>query len=316
MKIKFQAGLIFCSFLLAQFSVSGQINHSGKGIICIQDLSYFSYNAPSGKTVSAYQWSFGDSYTSTDATPYHVYKSIGKFSVKVSVNFAGGGSKTETLDVEVLSLPKADFSVDPNSALCQYDELVLLDKSTPADASRNIVERTILWGNGIRSNEKVNIPRKESHTYQSWDNFAVELEVIDSKGCKSEKTKSILIKSGIIADWKLDFNNSKCSEVEVCLKNSSKFKSGSNTTYQWEFDGTNSLKSHFTSGLCNTYSKSKIVFAKLIASTSEGCVSVKQESINVTVDVRKHVLQTTDSVVCYGQKRIQFYVDKQADERA
>jgi PKD repeat protein len=315
MKINLKISLIFCAFLFSTIHASAQITHSGKGIICIGDLSYFSYQPKAGKTVSTYQWSFGDSYTSTDAAPYHLYKSTGLFTVKLNTSLVGGGSTSETFDVEVLSLPKADFTLDPNSTLCQFDKLVLHDKSTPADASRKITERNILWGNGIRANAKGNIPSTVTHTYQSWDKFTIELEIIDSKGCKSVTTKAVTIKSGIQADWEIDLDNTKCSEVTVCLKNSSRLKSGTSASYQWEFDGNNSLKPHFSSGLCNTYSRSKIVFAKLIATTSEGCASVKQETININVDLRNHVLQSTDSVVCYGQKEIRFYADKRSDEK-
>lgn len=304
--------LLFYAFFSSQEAFS-QIIHPGNGTVCFNDLAHFSYRPPTGKNVSSYQWKFGDGYTSQNPSPFHLYKRTGDFRVSVTVQFSGGGSNTETYDVEVLSLPKADFEIDQNSILCQYDELTFYDRSTKA-GNRDIATRNILWGNGIRTQHKSSIPSTVKFTYQSADSFDVEWEIIDSKGCKSVKNKKFKVHDGVKADWSSNFDNSNCTDVKLCLTNASQTRYRNSTSFYWEMDTINSTQDHYNTPLCRTYSKSKIITVSLEATTKDGCYSKKAVAVKIDVEKRNHDVLATDSIVCFSQGSVTYYAKREADE--
>lgn len=312
----------FCRFLFAYSCVlflfhsnaQAQIIHGGKGLVCFNDLTHFSYVPPAGKTAQSYQWKMGDNFTSQDPSPIHLYKSAGTFTVSLSVKLSDGSTASESMQVKVLALPKASFSIDHNSSRCQYDRLTIKDASRPGASDRPIAVRNILWGDGELNIDSNSINPIKSHTYRTADDFDIELEIIDSKGCKSLDIKRITIKDGIIADWRSKFDNKNCTDVEVCLNNASTVKQGVKASYTWNFDGLGSQSDHFSASLCKRYTQSKVAFVELIARTSEGCTRSKKEAINIDVEQRTYKVNATDSVVCYGQKSVSYYVAISKDE--
>src|SRR6202007_557125 len=50
--------------------------------------------APSGPTITAYAWNFGDGSSGTGAMPTHAYASAGTFTVSLTVTDTSGGTNT------------------------------------------------------------------------------------------------------------------------------------------------------------------------------------------------------------------------------
>src|SRR6202007_1130704 len=50
--------------------------------------------APSGQTITAYAWNFGDGSSGTGAMPTHAYASAGTFTVSLTVTDTSGGTNT------------------------------------------------------------------------------------------------------------------------------------------------------------------------------------------------------------------------------
>jgi gliding motility-associated-like protein len=84
------------------------------------NFSYYAYyDTPIVSSATAYpysissvSWDFGDSYTSTSATPSHTYSSTGTYTVTLTVTTVDGCTKTSTFVVHVGSTPSVTFGAD------------------------------------------------------------------------------------------------------------------------------------------------------------------------------------------------------------
>jgi PKD repeat protein len=65
-------------------------------------------------TISAWDWAFGDSETSTDQSPAHAYAQAGTYAVTLTVTDDGGASDTRSVEVVVTEPAPGEFT-DPSS---------------------------------------------------------------------------------------------------------------------------------------------------------------------------------------------------------
>jgi len=72
----------------------------------------------STSVITSYLWDFGDTATSTDPNPTHVYSAAGQYTVKLTVSNSVGSNtvtKKNYITVNALVPPVAKFSGTPNS---------------------------------------------------------------------------------------------------------------------------------------------------------------------------------------------------------
>jgi len=137
----------------------------------------------SQKAVS-WNWDFGDSSSSTDQNPVHVYENPGDYNVNLTVsNENGTASKTlgiKVLEAEKEGFPVADFST---SATGGYAPLSV----TFTDLSQNAA--SISWdvnGDGIEDSNASSF----TYEYASAGTYTAKLTAINANGT-SEKTTTI-----------------------------------------------------------------------------------------------------------------------------
>ena len=77
----------------------------------------------------SYHWAFGDGSTSTLENPIHEYEEDGIYTVTLTVTNACG-SDFVTVDIEIITIPYADFDADPTEG-CDPMEVEFFNFSSP-----------------------------------------------------------------------------------------------------------------------------------------------------------------------------------------
>lgn len=83
--------------------------------------------------VSSYSWDFGDGYTGSGASPYHVFQDTGRFMVQLSATTQNGCVFRDSIEVKVGLPPTVDFNVVPTQA-CVRSTLDFINLSSGADS--------------------------------------------------------------------------------------------------------------------------------------------------------------------------------------
>ena len=136
-------------------------------------------SAIAGNGALTYAWNFGDTKTSTDKDPLHVYLSKGSYTVMLRVTSAAG-CKSDT--AKILSgfydQPLAQFSLSP-SVLCQGVANTFTNQSTAPGS--NISKWN--WNFGDATVSSLQNPVKQ---YVLPGTFTVALNVQSAQGCLSD----------------------------------------------------------------------------------------------------------------------------------
>jgi PKD repeat protein len=116
------------------------------------------------ENATSYLWDFGDSTTSTEKSPVHIFKRGGTYLIKLT---AADKNSFDTISLPVMvnvSIPKACFSFSPDTGLKIGDNI------TFSNCSENAT--TYLWdfGDGTTSTEKTPV-----HVFKKGDSFKVKL---------------------------------------------------------------------------------------------------------------------------------------------
>ncbi|MBO6516111.1 MAG: PKD domain-containing protein [Bacteroidia bacterium] len=305
--------LIFTSFL-----ASAQITLQGNGAICLGDLAFFNYTPPSGKSVTSHTWDFGDGYTSNHASPGHLYKAKGTYTVSVTVGLSGGGTAKESLKVEVLGLPEPKLSISPTSDTCQYTSNVcIVDNSSLASPGQTIVTRNITWGDGqLTIDNNPGATNTICHSFPTRDNYEIKMEVVDNQGCKSSATRTVTILPGVKAQVRYKLTYPDCETARLCLTNHSSFSAGENIDFKWTVDGQTYTKEHFNNDpLCLEYKSTKSVKVDLYGTSDAGCDD--ETSTSIDIDLSKEVKRITlsDSTPCYGDQFVTMSINSSSSDQ-
>ncbi len=138
------------------------------------------------------EWNFGDGNTSVDLNPQHTYTDDGIYEVILSA-FNDCGVATDTLEINLLGLPTADFSASTNEG-CSPLTIEFFDAS-----SANVDSWNWIFEGGTPSSSMEQNPIV---TYSSGGTFDVSLTVSNASG-SSDITSSdyIIITEQPIADY-------------------------------------------------------------------------------------------------------------------
>ncbi|MEO5824152.1 MAG: PKD domain-containing protein [Vicinamibacteraceae bacterium] len=153
---------------------------------------FFDANASAaapGRTISRYDWNFGDGFSGNGVTESHRFARAGSFTVTLTVTDSAGRTSTASKTVTVGNTvgPTAAFTVSPGTvaanAVAFFDGTV--STSTPG---RTIVRYE--WNFG--DNQIVEGPRAE-HAFRIAGSYSVTLTVTDSNGASDTETKSVTV---------------------------------------------------------------------------------------------------------------------------
>jgi PKD repeat protein len=145
--------------------------------------------ASPGRTISRYDWNFGDGYFGTGVTESHRFPRAGTFVVTLTVTDSAGRTGTTSKSVTVGNTigPTAAYTVSPAQVL--VNQLAFFDGTvSTATPGRTIVRYE--WNFG--DNAIVEGPRVE-HVFRSAGAFTVTLTVTDSNGAVDTESKAITV---------------------------------------------------------------------------------------------------------------------------
>ena len=299
------------ALLFFGLQVQAQISVNNK-TICKGNLASFKYRVPSGVSISKYQWSFGDGFTSQNVSPNHLYKSSGTFNVTLTATKSGGGTINGSITVKVVDLPKANFVLSPNSDSCSNtNNICFKDLSLPAKPGQNIVSRLTIWGDGaFDKNTQLGSSPLSCHHYRAVDKYPISIEITDKYGCKDFVSKSIEIIPGIEAAMQSEVSFPKCGEAQLCVSNKSIQANGIGASYDWKFNSINSNKTHISSPYCTKTNSAEHFNILLIAKSKNGCRDTARKELDLVADTSKRNLHSNFTGICYGDhSKIRFWVD-------
>ena len=249
-----------------------------------------------GRTITQWNWNFGDAGTSSVQNPTHSYPAAGSYFATLSViTDVGCISDTATRNVVLTQLPQAKFGA--SLPRCVGKIITFTDSSTVSGGS---ALAKWYWDFGDGSPAIIatsNAP--QTHTYTAAGTYNATLKVETTSGCQSFVfTKQIMIYSNPLASFNLNGN--------VCLPqgtanfvNASTMSDGTGPllTYLWNFgDGNTST----VTNPVHNYTTGGPFTVTLTATSNNGCIDDTVRTI-ATIYAQPHAAFTVDSVEsCYG----------------
>lgn len=145
--------------------------------------------ASPGRTISRYDWNFGDGSSGTGVTTSHRYTRAGAFTVTLTVTDSAGrtGTSSKSVTVGTVIVPTAAFTVSPGQVV--VNQLAFFDGTvSTATAGRTIARYQ--WNFG--DNQIIEGPRVE-FVFRQAGSYSVTLTVTDSSGAVDTETKSVTV---------------------------------------------------------------------------------------------------------------------------
>lgn len=199
-------------------------------------------------------WNFGDSETSAEESPWHVYQHSGNYNVSLTITTDNNCTYSTTVNnfISISNNPVSIFSTG-NTNSCAPVNVQFNNQSTNA-ASR-------LWefGDGTTSNLQ-----NPTHTYTANGSYTVTLHSFNASGCESifQKENAVVIVLPN-ADFSADLSPG-CAPLTTTFTNTST----NSNQWSWDFgDGTfSTLKNPV-----HTYNSPGDYNVRLISFNSQGC---------------------------------------------
>jgi len=245
--------------------------------------------------ITKWLWDFGDGSTpSTDQHPEHIYNSLGKYLVRLTVTTGSNCANTsDAVEITINPTPVTNFDV---KGFCVNKPIILTDKSA-MDASGSIVKWTWDFGDGSSPSNEQN----PTHQYSTAGNYTISLTTESDKGCKNTFPKTITIFKNPIAGFELpDF----CLADGIArFKNTSTNADGTTTglTAVWTYTyGNNQIASSTGFDGIFTPPNTGDYTVKLTVKNADGCDTTvpKTFTVNGAVNVADFVFVANN--VCVG----------------
>ncbi|MCB9186055.1 MAG: choice-of-anchor L domain-containing protein [Flavobacteriales bacterium] len=235
---------------IVDFSVQG---------VCLNEQSEFVNlsSIPTGN-IQTTNWNFGDSYTSSTASPTHTYAMDGTYDVQLIATSDQGCVDSLTSSAIVHPLPMANFTFNDD---CQDKQITFVDASAISTGSIQV------WNWDFGNNQTASGQFPQPQNYPSNGFFDVELIVASDFGCTDDTTQTIEIFPVPTASFTFD---------SVCLGLSNTFTDLSSANGNYPIDN---WSWQFSDGQNSTVQNPQITFnqfgfynATLTVTTSVGCV--------------------------------------------
>jgi PKD repeat protein len=243
----------------------------------------------------AYQWTFSDGGTSTDANPTHNYSSTGPFTAALLVTSNNGCTDDSVQTITTIyAQPLASFTAA--AEVCFGTVVNFSDQtSTPGSSA---VQWQWDFGDGNSANSQ-----NPTHNYSVAGTYPVTLTVTSAVGCVSTlATKTVVVNALPAADF--NFSVPNCMAKDITLTDASVPVSGVLTKWTWDLgDGTNLVR-NTNAPFTHSYATAGTYTITLKVETDKGCVStVKSKAVTI------HVLPVAGFVLpdnCINDPFVQF----------
>ncbi len=244
--------------------------------VCLGNTMLFTVTFDAGFTASSYAWNFGNSATSSQASPVYQYPARGVFTPTVTVNFLGGGSCTVSGEpIRVVGNPSADFNITTTASQCfKNNQVCITDLSAPGQDNAPIQTRLFLWGDGGFSNQSPPVGNSLCYNYSNPTGgvYTLTIEVYDTNNCSARRERKDAI-TVFAKMQEVSFRTNyttQCFATPAVFTNTSKIPLSQVKSYQWDFGDSTSATSPWT-GFTHTYTKTGIFTARLMVEDINGC---------------------------------------------
>lgn len=215
-----------------------------------------------------YEWDLG-TLTETTVGPHTVsYNTAGNYTIELIVD-GYCGPDTATVEVVVLPIPLADFTVDTDNG-CEGMDVLITNNSTPGGTYNWIFNGGTPAGSTLYSPGSVN--------YQNSGTFLITLDV-DVLGCVAADTVSIQVNPLPLPAFTAT-PNTGCTPLEVMFTNTSPNNPGD--IFEWDLGNGNTFtgqdppnETYITDQADSTY------YVQLIMTSAEGCMDSAETIITV-----------------------------------
>ncbi|MGB3947817.1 MAG: PKD domain-containing protein [Bacteroidia bacterium] len=237
----------------------------------------------SGSTINTYNWAFGNSNTSTQQNPTHLY-TAGTYTVTLIVSSTDLCKDTATGTVNTFDAPQSLFTAN-NSCLT---DSVLFSNTSISPTMGTIANWSWNFGDGSPVNTSALNP---THLYPTPGDYTIMLINQSSNlGCADTHTLDITIYPMPVADFTA---NDACMNATINFNDTSAISTGSIVTWLWNF-GDNSPPS-IQENTTHAYASAANYSTKLIVASNNGCL----DSISKTIVIHPlPVAQFTTQNVC------------------
>jgi PKD repeat protein len=222
-----------------------------------------------------YAWDFGDGTAGTGQITTHQFRTIGNFSVSLTVSDLRGATAklTKLIAVGAGTPPTVpDFIITPSPAPTNVDIFFDATAATPA-TGRQIVSYSWEFGDGAGGSGPI-----VSHKFAGPGTYSVTLTVTDDAGSKTKKTQTVPVGTSA-AEPSADFSTSINARTVTVNANNSKPGTGA-TISNYRFDyGDGNFENVTTPIQSHTYTGPGTFVIVLEITDTNG----KKASINKTV---------------------------------
>jgi len=256
---------VTCSPLTASFEVFNR---------CAGQSTLFNSTSPYAES---WVWNFGDGLgTDTIQTPEYTYDTTGTYIVELSVVDAKGCKDTLQKQVDILSPPRAGFSV---SSVCLDKEVEITDTSSDA----------VSWAYDFGDGSGTSLEQNPTYQYSTPGTYSIIQTIIAENGCRDSDTTDVNIYELPVANAGTDTSIS-CSDTIVLRGNGTGGLAPYN--YYWSDGATSDTTEINTAG--------NYIF---IVTDQNGCSG--NDTVVVDLGGTTFSLTTSnDTTVCFGDLAI------------
>lgn len=232
-------------------------------IVNFTDLSV----PPSGNTLTAYEWNFGDlgsaTNTSTLSNPSHTYTNTGTYTVSLKVISNAGCEQTIRKIIQVFPKPTVNFI---SGISCQNDSTAFSSLTT---STSGYSISSLNWNFGDPASGLFNTSSLTSpkHLFSNQSNYTIKLVAVNNVGCKDSLINIIAVRAQVKADFTI---SSPCANNATVFQDNSIVPPSPNTNIR-----TWNLGSGPVNGLSvsKTYTSSGVYYVTLTVNSSNQCSS-------------------------------------------
>ncbi len=262
------------------YGVTAYFNNN-KNILCDAGMVTFGDSSISNDLITGYEWRFGDGNLSTDKDPLHTYTTTGIYAVKLIVTTLNGCTDTSGQGTNIKVAGSPQVTIRGDSGACVPATLNFFgDIDVPDTAALSWAWN---FGNGTISS----LQNPAAVSYQSDGLYSVQMNVTNSWGCSTSKTKAV----SIHPLPKVDAG----SNAGICEKKTVTLNATGADTYSWSPAATLSC-SNCASPVA---SPANDITYRLHGETIFGCKG--DDSVIIKVKHPFSILVTNGDTLCKGE---------------